>query len=96
MAYRTPALISLLVEPGNRIEGERQRALALMRAIVCQLTFSHGPDHLRLVVVTDDAAAWDWVKWLPHVADERVEDAAGPVRMVYRSVAEFSAAQQMW
>ena len=93
VAYRTPALISLLVEPGYRIEGERQRALALMRAIVCQLTFSHGPDHLRLVVVTDDAAAWDWVKWLPHVADERVEDAAGPVRMVYRSVAEFSAAQ---
>ena len=60
-----------------------------MRAIICQLTFSHGPDHLRLMVVTDDVAQWDWVKWLPHAGDPRVEDAAGPVRMVYRSVAEF-------
>ena len=93
VAYRTPALVSLLVEPGYRIEGDRERALALMRAIVCQLTFSHGPDHLRIMVITDDVAQWDWVKWLPHVGDERVEDAAGPVRMVYRSVAEFAEAQ---
>ncbi|TDO06499.1 type VII secretion protein EccCa/type VII secretion protein EccCb [Mycobacterium sp. BK086] len=93
VAYRTPALISLLVEPGYRLDGDREAALRLLRALVCQLVFSHGPDHLKVMVVTDDAAQWDWVKWLPHAGDERVEDAAGPLRMVYSSVAEFSEAQ---
>lgn len=36
---------------------------------------------------------WDWVKWLPHAGDPAVEDAAGPVRLVYASAAEFAAAQ---
>jgi type VII secretion protein EccCa/type VII secretion protein EccCb len=93
VAYRTPALISLLVEPGYRIEGDREQVLALMRALICQLVFAHGPDHLQVMVVTDDVAQWDWLKWLPHTGDPRVEDAAGPARMVYRSVAEFSAAK---
>ena len=89
VAYRTPALISLLVEPGYHLTGDRNRVLALMRAVVCQLTCFHGPDHLQVMVVTDDAPQWDWVKWLPHVGDPQHEDAAGPVRMVYASVSQF-------
>ena len=34
VAYGTPALISLLVEPGYRLDGDRERVLALMRAII--------------------------------------------------------------
>ena len=93
VAYGTPALISLLVEPGYRIDGDRDRALGLMRAIIAQLVFSHGPDHLRLVVVTDDVAEWDWVKWLPHNGNPHQDDGAGPARMVYTSVAEFADRQ---
>ncbi|MGY4646659.1 type VII secretion protein EccCa [Mycobacterium sp. URHB0021] len=93
VAYGTPALISLLVEPGYRIIGDRDEALALMRSIIAQLVFSHGPDHLQLVVVTDDVAEWDWVKWLPHNGSPRQEDGAGPARMVYSSVAEFANSQ---
>ncbi len=93
VAYRTPALLSLLVEPGYRLSGDRDAALAALRALLCQLVFSHGPDHLKVMVVSDDAAQWDWVKWLPHAGDERTEDAAGPVRMVYPSVAAFAEAQ---
>jgi DNA segregation ATPase FtsK/SpoIIIE, S-DNA-T family len=94
VAYGTPALVSLLVEPGYQLRGPRERVLGLMRAIICQLVFFHGADHLRLVVVTSDVGEWDWVKWLPHVGDSVVEDGAGPVRMVYGSVADFLAAQQ--
>lgn len=65
-----------------------------MRSVICQLAFFHGSDHIRLVVVTSDAAEWDWVKWLPHAGDTAVEDGAGPVRMVYGAVADFLAAQQ--
>jgi type VII secretion protein EccCa/type VII secretion protein EccCb len=90
-AYGTPALISLLVEPGYELRGPRERVLGLMRSIVCQLVFSHGPDHLQLIVVTSDRAQWDWVKWLPHACDPNSEDGAGPVRMVYRSATEFVA-----
>ncbi|MCA2243364.1 MULTISPECIES: type VII secretion protein EccCa [Mycobacteriaceae] len=93
VTYGTPALISLLVEPGWRLDGDRERALALMRAIVCQMVFSHGPDHLQLIAVTDDVEEWDWLKWLPHVADNRVQDAAGGLRMVYPSVRDFYDAQ---
>ena len=82
-----------MVEPGYELRGPRERVLALMRALLCQLVFFHGPDHLRLVVVTSDAAEWDWVKWLPHAGDAALQDGAGPVRMVYGSVDDFLAAQ---
>ncbi|MCV7089858.1 type VII secretion protein EccCa [Mycobacterium interjectum] len=93
VAYGVPALVSLMVEPGYELRGPRERVLALMRAIICELVFFHGPDHLRLVVVTSDVPEWDWVKWLPHAGDPVVEDGAGPVRMVYGSVTDFLAAQ---
>ena len=64
-----------------------------MRAIICQLAFSHGPDHVQMVVVTSDLDEWDWVKWLPHFGDPRRQDAAGNARMVYSSVREFAAEQ---
>jgi S-DNA-T family DNA segregation ATPase FtsK/SpoIIIE len=93
VAYGVPALVSLMVEPGYELRGPRERVLAVMRAMICQLVFFHGPDHLRLVVVTSGVAEWDWVKWLPHAGDAVVEDGAGPVRMVYGSVSDFLAAQ---
>lgn len=93
VAYGVPALVSLMVEPGYELRGPRERVLGLMRAVICQLVFFHGPDHLRLVVVTSDVAEWDWVKWLPHAGDAALEDGAGPVRMVYGSVNDFLAAQ---
>jgi len=93
VAYGVPALVSLMVEPGYELRGPRECALGLMRAMICQLAFSHGADHLRLVVVSSDALEWDWVKWLPHVGHTTLEDGAGPARMVYGSVADFLADQ---
>lgn len=94
VAYGTPALVSLMVEPGYALRGPRELVLGLIRSVICQLTYFHGPDHVRLVVVTSDAAQWDWVKWLPHAGDPAVQDGAGPVRLVYESVAQFLTAQQ--
>ncbi len=89
--YNLPKMLSLLVEPWYSLVGGREQVLGLMRAIVCQLAFSHGPDHLRMIVVSSDAAQWDWVKWLPHFGDTRHQDAAGNARMAYGSVREFAA-----
>ena len=93
VVYNLPKMISLLVEPWYSLVGEREQVLGLMRAIVCQLAFSHGPDHVQMVVVSADLDEWDWVKWLPHFGDPRRQDAAGNARMVYASVREFAAEQ---
>lgn len=91
VVYNLPKMVSLLVEPWYSLLGDRERVLGLMRAIICQLAFSHGPDHLRMVLVSSDAKQWDWVKWLPHFGDQRRQDAAGNARMVYASVRDFAA-----
>jgi type VII secretion protein EccCa/type VII secretion protein EccCb len=93
VVYNLPKMISLLVEPWYALQGDRDQVVGLMRAIVCQLAFSHGPDHVRMVVVSSDLDEWDWVKWLPHFGDPRRQDAAGNARMVYSSVREFAAEQ---
>jgi ESX secretion system protein EccC len=93
VVYNLPKMISLLVEPWYSLIGDRQQVLGLMRAIVCQLTFSHGPDHVQMIVVSSELEQWDWVKWLPHFGDPRRQDAAGNARMVYSSVREFAAEQ---
>ncbi|MGO9510965.1 MAG: type VII secretion protein EccCa [Mycobacterium sp.] len=93
VVYNLPKMISVMVEPWYALDGEREQALGLMRAIVCQLAFSHGPDHVQMIVVSSDLEKWDWVKWLPHFGDSRRQDAAGNARMVYSSVREFAAEQ---
>ncbi len=93
VVYNLPKMISLLVEPWYALIGEREQVLGLMRSIICQLTFSHGPDHVQMIVVSSDLDEWEWVKWLPHFGDPRRQDAAGNARMVYSSVREFAAEQ---
>lgn len=93
VVYNLPKMVSLLVEPWYALVGEREQVLGLMRAIICQLAFSHGPDHVQMIVVSSDLDQWDWVKWLPHFGDSRRHDAAGNARMVYTSVREFAAEQ---
>lgn len=93
VVYNLPKMVSLLVEPWYALVGEREQVLGLMRAIICQLAFSHGPDHVQMIVVSSDLDQWDWVKWLPHFGDSRRHDAAGNARMVYTSVREIAAEQ---
>ena len=64
--------------------GDGEAATGLLRAMVGQLAVFHSPDELRLALLTDEAglAEWDWLKWLPHTAHPRLEDEAGPLRLV--------------
>ena len=75
---------SFFAEPHQRgiIQG-------VLRALVCQLCVFHGPDDVQLAIVSDDAAAWDWAKWLPHNADDEFVDACGPVRLIFGDVKSF-------
>ncbi|MDJ0343357.1 FtsK/SpoIIIE domain-containing protein [Streptomyces sp. H10-C2] len=50
------------------IAGERDAARALARWTVAQAAILHSPRDVRITVLTDaaGAAAWEWVRWLPH------------------------------
>ena len=49
------------------IAGDPQVSRGTLAWAVMQLAVAHGPSELRLVVLTDDQAAWRWTRWLPHV-----------------------------
>lgn len=71
------------------IDGDGKAARGLLRAMICQLAVLHPPDQLLIVGVVGERERpqWEWLKWLPHNGHPTDSDAAGPVRMVYRSVA---------
>ena len=75
---------ALFAEPAQRavVQG-------LLRALVCQLAVFHGPDDVRVAIISDDPQAWDWAKWLPHTADQLFIDASGEVRLIFADVAAF-------
>jgi DNA segregation ATPase FtsK/SpoIIIE-like protein len=44
---------------------QRPAVQAMLRAMVCQLCVWHGPDVVQVAIITEDAEAWEWAKWLP-------------------------------
>ncbi|WP_261888050.1 hypothetical protein [Mycobacterium pseudoshottsii] len=64
----------------------------VVRAMICQAACFHSPQDLKIMVVTDDAQRWDWVKWLPHCQHDKQVDSGGPMRMVWTSPAAMDAA----
>jgi DNA segregation ATPase FtsK/SpoIIIE, S-DNA-T family len=75
------------------VDGDADAARGVLRSVVCQLATTHGPDHVAIAAALDDRAApqWEWLKWLPHHADSRTADAAGPGRLRYRRTADCPA-----
>lgn len=97
-AYTTladqPIAVALPAYAQVLVHGDADRARALVRAVVAQLTVFHGPDELRLAVVAGPEelrAHWDWTKWLPHLQHDRETDGAGPVRAVVDSAADLES-----
>ena len=85
-----PITIGLCGTPRVRIDGDATAARGMLRATVCQLAVLHPPDQLLIVAAISDRnhRQWEWLKWLPHNQHPTASDGVGPVRMVYRDVAE--------
>ncbi|MFB9238516.1 type VII secretion protein EccCa [Plantactinospora siamensis] len=64
---------------------------SLVRALLVQLAVFHAPDELMIALCAgpERRAAWEWLKWLPHVLHPTRVDALGPVRLVTSSLAEL-------
>lgn len=75
------------------LPGDRERSVALVRAMLAQLAVLQSPDDLRIAVCADSAAVadWDWLKWLPHGLHPDRTDAVGPLRLVAPAVTAIEA-----
>ena len=89
VVHRLPIAINLRGFPAINVEGEREDTRALVRAMLAQLCTFHGPDHVRIAVVTSRPGngPWEWAKWLPHFGHPELRDGVGPTRMLYTSLA---------
>ena len=64
--HGVPILIECTPGAVCGIAGSRDRVLAVARQIVLQASVNHGPADLAITIFTENAADWDWAKWLPH------------------------------
>ena len=65
--------------------GDRAAALGMLRSMLLEAAVTHGPDNMRIVLMTDepDGPLWSWMKWLPHVGHPYGVDKLGRQRMMY-------------
>lgn len=91
-----PKAISLRSFGGIGLVGAEgmEPVYGLVRSMVMQAAVFHSPQMLQVMVLTDDAKRWDWLKWLPHNQhpDARRADTGGPARMVWTSTSELENA----
>ncbi|TCC58280.1 type VII secretion protein EccCa [Kribbella pittospori] len=75
------------------VRGDRDRALALTRALLAQLATFQAPDDLRIAVCAGGAEQpdWEWLKWLPHALHPQRVDAVGPIRLVAPAITAIEA-----
>lgn len=96
-----PVTVDLRAHRVITLGGTADQARALARAMVCQLAVAHHPDEVRIAAYVTDAAAWDWLKWLPHQGDSGgvhvvvvVEGPAGPVERAGVTLLRVGAADR--
>lgn len=85
LIHDCPKLVQLRTFPTIALGGDADGAAGLLTAMICHLAVFHPPDLLQMRVLTDDPEdpRWAWLKWLPHVAHQSDNDAAGPTRMIF-------------
>jgi len=95
-----PIAVSLRAFGRVDVAGDRTDTMALVRAMLAQLSTFHAPADLQIWVccAPDRQHDWEWVKWLPHAYHPTISDAAGPLRMVadrLEDLEELAGAQLM-
>jgi len=88
-----PVAVGLASFARIQLTGDPEVARGMVRAVISQIASVHSPDDVRICVCTsaERMAHWDWVKWLPHSMHPSENDAAGPVRLITRSLSELES-----
>ncbi|MEV0403560.1 type VII secretion protein EccCa [Actinoallomurus sp. NPDC050550] len=88
-----PVAVSLASFARIQAMGEPETTRGLVRAMIAQIASFHSPDDVRICVCAspERMSHWEWVKWLPHSMHPSENDAAGPVRLITRSLSELES-----
>ena len=85
-----PVALELRAFPALSLDGDVEVVRAAVRAMICGLAVSHGPDRVRVAVAASEGharQAWEWLKWLPHHEHPTYTDGGGRVRLTEFSLA---------
>ncbi len=68
-----PMTVDLAEAGAIGIVGARSRCQELAAALLLQTTIGHGPADVLIGLLVEPCAipAWDWLKWAPHLEDDR-------------------------
>jgi len=85
VVHALPTAVSLRAFPTISFDGDPAEIRQLVRSMVLELCTFHGPDHLRIAVVTSnpDKVHWRWVKWLAQAQHETLRDGCGTMRLLF-------------
>lgn len=88
VVHGLPISINMRGFPAINIEGDPADSRRLIRVMISELCTFHGPDHLRIAIITGDPESphWAWAKWLPHLGHPTLVDGMGPERMYFTSL----------
>jgi len=66
------------------VVGPAEEARGVARALLAQIVTWHAPEDVRIALAVGPrtAAAWTWVKWLPHARHPEAHDPAGAARLL--------------
>ena len=89
-----PVCLALRGIASIEVSGDLGAARSMLRAAICQLTLTHGPEDLRIVAVVNPLTVgeWDWLKWLPHHQHPHATDDGGPARLTYTTLSSAESA----
>jgi S-DNA-T family DNA segregation ATPase FtsK/SpoIIIE len=75
------------------LAGEPEAMAGMVRAMIAQIAVFHSPDEVRICVCAppERIGRWQWMKWLPHNLHPTESDAAGPVRLMAKSLSQLEA-----
>ncbi|WP_354670956.1 type VII secretion protein EccCa [Actinomadura sp. DC4] len=73
--------------------GDPKAVRGLVNSLIAQAASFHSPDDLRIALCAspERMQSWDWMKWLPHAMHPEDTDAAGPVRLMAKTMSELEA-----
>ncbi|WP_432827554.1 type VII secretion protein EccCb [Dactylosporangium sp. CA-092794] len=84
--HRQPLLIDLGGSGVASVIGPPRRAAELVSALVCQVAVLHAPGDVLIAVDSAGAAAFDWMKWLPHAQEPDSYGPAGTLPLIATDV----------
>ncbi|MGL4172681.1 MAG: type VII secretion protein EccCa [Actinomycetota bacterium] len=90
-AQNMPIRVDLTTTGNISVVGDGAFTDQVTRVLLAQVCTLSSPEDVNLALIAppERLDLWQWLCWLPHLADQNRTSATGPVRRIIRTVAEF-------